>query len=58
MCAGTCLWKRAQFRIFRAFRTLHPPKRDTFFEFLAKKKAFHFSKRAPGAGTARNKRLK
>ena len=40
------------------FGTLHQLKSDTFFEFLAKKKAFHFFKRAPGAGTARNKRLK
>ena len=43
---------------FRAFRTLHHPKRHVFLEFLAEKKAFHFSKRSLRAGTARYKELK
>ena len=43
---------------FRAFRTLHPPKRHVFLEFLVENKAYHFSKRALRAGTARNKWLK
>ena len=34
------------------------PKRYDFLEFLFEKKEFHISKRALGAGTARNKRLK
>ena len=43
---------------FRAFGTLHPPKRHVFLEFLEENKANHFSKRALRAATARNKRLK
>ena len=30
---------------FRAFRTLHSPKRHVFLEVLVKSKAFYFSKR-------------
>ena len=57
--------KRAQFCFFtpnsskfRAFRTLHPHKHHMFLEFFVENKAFHFSKRALGTGTARNKWLK
>ena len=57
--------KRAQLWIFtphsskfRAFRTLHLPIRHVFLEFLVENKAYHFSKRALRAGTARNKLLK
>ena len=57
--------KRAQLLIFtphsskfKAFRTLHPPKRHVFLEFLVKNKAYHFSKRARYAGTSCNKWLK
>ena len=57
--------KRAQLWIFTpyfskfwAFRTLHPPKRHVFLEFLVEKKAFHSSKRALRAGIACNKWLK
>ena len=41
----------------RAFRTLYSLKMHVFLEILVEK-AFHFSKRAWRAGTARNKRLK
>ena len=43
---------------FRAFGTLHPPKRHVFLEFLEENKANHSSKRALRAATARNKWLK
>ena len=36
---------------FRAFRTLHPPKRHVFLEVLVEKKACRFSKRALRADT-------
>ena len=36
---------------FRAFRTLHLPKRHVFLEFLVEKKAFHFSNRGLGFST-------
>ena len=36
---------------FRAFRTLHAPKRHVFLEFLVEKKAFHFSNRGLGFST-------
>ena len=57
--------KRAQlwiftphFSKFRAFRTLYPPKRHVFLEFLAEKKASDFSKRALRVDIAQNKWLK
>ena len=46
------------FSQFRAFRTLHPPKRHVFLEILIENKVFHFSKRALRAGTPRNKWFK
>ena len=46
------------FSKFRAFRTLQPPKRHVFLEFLVENKAFNFSKRAVHADTACNKWFK
>ena len=57
--------KRAQLWIFtphsskfRAFRTQHSLKWHVFLEFLVENKAYHFSKNALRADTARNKWLK
>ena len=43
---------------FRAFRTLHPPRRHVFLQFLVENKAFYLSKRALPAGTACHSWLK
>ena len=43
---------------FRAFRTLHPPRRHLFLEFLVGSVTYNFSKKALRAGAARNKWLK
>ena len=54
----TCGFSPPHFSEFRAFRTLHPPKRHMFLKFLVEKKRFHFSKRALLADTAHNNWLK
>ena len=57
--------KRAQLWIFTTHSSnlghlehCTPPKRHVFLEFLVENKAYHFSKRALRAGTARSKWLK